>query len=104
MTFDELLELLKSTGVLFAAAGWETEPDEDFGILRYNAFDPLFADDKVVDMMKEASIILCSAGSGEESAAKIAAALNATDLTWWLQSVDYNEDTRKNEWVWAAVL
>ena len=104
MTFDELLALLKSTGVLFAAAGWETEPAEDHGVLRYNAFDPLFADDKVVAMTKEAVIILTSAGSGEESAAKITAALNSTDITYWLESVDYNEDTRQNEWVWAAML
>lgn len=105
MTFDELLAMLKETGVPFAAAAWAEAPPGDHAVLRYRAFDPIFADNQVAAITQEATVLLYSSGSGEESARLIQQKLGEEpELTWWLESVDYDEDLRKSVWVWAMLL
>lgn len=106
MTFDELLALMRSTGLPFAAAGWATAPEGDYGTIAYRAFDPQFADDRVVYIEREATVVLQAAGDGEQSAALIQTALHTVDgtVTWWLESVDYSEETGHNVWIWGLLL
>lgn len=107
MSFDELLELMRSTGLAFAAAGWATPPETgDYGTVRYRAFDPQFADDKVVYIERTAEVRLESRDSGEDSAKLIEAKLHTVDddVTWWLESADYDEDTGLSVWEWAMLL
>lgn len=104
MTFDELLALMKSTGIPFAAAGWAKQPKGDYGTVSYRAFEPLFADDTLVSIQSEAMVVLQSRGNGEASAEKIQEKLRASGLTWWLESVDYNNETGLTVWQWAMML
>lgn len=106
MSFDELLALMRSTGLPFAAAGWSKPPETDYGTVAYRAFDPQFADNKVVYIEREATVVLQSSDSGEESAKVIETALHSMDdhITWWLESVDYSEETGKNVWIWGLLL
>lgn len=107
MTFEELLELMRSTGIPFAAAGWAQAPETgDYGTVAYRAFDPQFADDKVVYLERTAIVRMESRDSGEASAKLIQAALHSRDddLTWWMESVDYDEDSGLSVWEWAMLL
>lgn len=106
MTFEEMLELMRSTGIPFAAAGWSKEPESDYGTVKYRAFDPQFANDKVVYIEQEATVTLQSRDSGESSAKLIEEKLHTVDetVTWWLESVDYDDDTGKSVWIWAMLL
>lgn len=106
MSFDELLELMRKTGLPFAAAGWSKQPEGDYGTLSYRAFDPQFADDKVVYIEREATVVLQSCDSGEESAKLIETALRTVErsVTWWLESVDYSEETGRCVWIWGLLL
>lgn len=107
MSFDELLELMRSTGIAFIAAGWATPPETgDYGTVRYRVFDPQFADDKVVYIERTAEVRLESRDSGEASAKLIEAKLHTVDetVTWWLESVDYDEETGLSVWEWAMLL
>lgn len=104
MTFDELLGELKTCGVPVAAPAWAETPKGDYATLSYRAFDPLFADDAMVNITQEATVRLYSPGSGEESAKLIQQKLGSLDLTWWLETVDYDEDQRKSIWIWAMLL
>ena len=107
MSFEELLELMRSTGIPFAAAGWAEVPEKgDYGTVAYRAFDPQFADDKVVYLERTAIVRLESRDSGEASAKLIQDALHSRDncLTWWLELVEYDEDTGLSVWEWAMLL
>lgn len=107
MSFDELLELMRSTGIAFAAAGWAEPPETgDYGTVRYRAFEPQFADDKVVYIERTAEVRLESRDSGEASAKMIEAKLHTVDdtVTWWLESADYDEETGLSIWEWAMLL
>jgi hypothetical protein len=104
MTFDELLALMKSTDIPFAAAGWAKPPKGDFGTVSYRAFEPLFADDRLVSIQSEAVIVLQSRDNGEDSAAKIQQKLRIAPITWWLEAVEYDEATGMTVWQWAAML
>lgn len=106
MTFDELLALMRSTGLPFAAAGWAEAPQSDYGTVAYRAFDPQFADNKVVYIEREATIVLQSRRGGEASAKLIEDKLHNMDdhITWWLESVDYDETTGLNVWSWGLLL
>lgn len=106
MSLEELLELLRSTGIPFAEAGWDEAPDCDYGTVRYRAFDPQFADDKVVYIEQEATVILQSRGKGENSKKLIQEKLRTVEdtVTWWLESVDYSTNTGHNVWIWGILL
>lgn len=106
MTFEELLALMRSTGIPFAAAGWAEAPENDYGTVAYRAFDPQFADDKVVYIEREATVVLRSRTSGEASAKLIETKLHSVDerITWWLESVDYSPETGHNVWIWGMLL
>lgn len=107
MSFNELLELMRSTGLPFVAAAWSEPPETgDYGTVRYRAFDPQFADDKVVYIERTASVVLESRDSGEASAKLIERKLHTVDdtVTWWLESVDYDEETGLSVWEWAMLL
>lgn len=104
MTFDELLRAMKATGIPFAAAGWAKAPKGDYGTVSYRAFEPLFADDTLVSIQSEAMVVLHSPGNGEASAERIQQKLRETGITWWLESVDYNNDTGFTVWQWAMML
>ena len=107
MSFEELLELMRSTGIPFAAAGWAKAPEKgDYGTVAYRAFDPKFADDKVVYLERTAIVRLESRDSGENSAKVIQDALHSrdNDLTWWLEVAEYDEDTGLSVWEWAMLL
>ena len=104
MTFDELLALLKSTDIPFAAGGWAKQPKGDFGTVSYRAFEPLFADDRLVSIQNEAVIVLQSRDNGEDSAAKIQQKLRSASITWWLEAVEYDENTQLTVWQWALML
>lgn len=107
MTFEELLQLMRSTGIPFAAAGWAKRPKTgDYGTVAYRAFDPQFADDKVAYIEREATIVLQSRTDGEANAKLIEEKLHTMDdhITWWLESVDYDETTGLNVWIWGLLL
>lgn len=106
MSFEELLALMRETGIPFAAAGWSKTPESDYGTVSYRAFDPQFADDKVVYIEREATVVLQSRDSGEASAKLIEAKLHSVDdeVTWWLESADYDESTKKTVWIWGLLL
>lgn len=106
MTFEELLALMRSTGLPFAAAGWAQPPESDYGTVAYRAFDPQFADGKVVYIEREATVVLQSRDSGEASARLIEAKMHTVDetVTWWLESVDYSKETGHNVWIWGLLL
>lgn len=106
MSLNELVDLLRSTGIPFQPAGWAKPPKTDYGTVAYRAFDPQFADDKVVYIEREATVVLQSNDSGEASAKLIETALRSVEdnVTWWLESVDYSEDTHKNVWIWGLLL
>lgn len=107
MSFEELLELMRSTGIPFVAAGWAKVPEKgDYGTVAYRAFDPQFADDKVVYLERTAIVRLESRDSGEASAKLIQDALHSRDneLTWWLEVAEYDEETGLSVWEWAMLL
>lgn len=107
MSLEELMELMRSTGIPFVVAGWAQKPETgDYGTVAYRAFDPRFADDKVVYLERTAIVRMESRDSGEASAQLIQAALHSrdNDLTWWLETADYDEDTGLSVWEWAMLL
>lgn len=104
MTFEQLLEELKKSDVPIEAPAWASPPKGDYATLSYRAFDPLFANDVMVAITQEATVVLYSSGSGKESAQRIQQRLSEIGITWWLEAVDYDEEKRKSVWMWAMVL
>lgn len=106
-----MLELIKqaldSTGLPFAHYGWAKNARElahDYGVWAEDSEDALFADNKHAERMIEGTIDYFTRDPSGAPMATIEAALNTVPIAWYLNSIQFEDDTGyiHYEWVWQC--
>ena len=104
---DKLKAALEATGIPFAHFAWDRSkrPTGDFGVWAEDSARHLYANGKVQDQTTQGTIDLFTRsddGAGKEA---IQTALKSLDVAWYLNSVQYEEDTRyiHYEWVFEVI-
>lgn len=126
---DELVQALAETGLAFAHFGWSRAPEGDYGVYAEDGANDLIAGDKHVERCVEGtvdyftravdrSVVYAYAGTAyntksglyswaESLPAKnaIEKALNAARCAWYLNSIQFEQDTGfvHLEWVFQTV-
>lgn len=103
--YDGLIAHLKETGIAFAETAWSKAPKTDYGIYALDgAADTMWADGKMLHQAMEGTVDLFTHGPGMENAKQIQTALEAAGVSWQLNSVQFEEDTKLTHWEWVFQL
>lgn len=104
--YDELVNALKLTGIPFAEYAWDTRPDGAFGVIAIDGeADSLQADDHMVNQAPQGTVDLFTPDSDRDQMALIQETLNSFDgCAWYLNSVQYEDETRLLHWEWVFSL
>lgn len=103
--YDRLIEHLKKTGIPFVEAAWSKAPKTDYGVYALDgAADTVWGDNRMIHQAMEGTVDLFTHGPGMEQAKDIQTALEAAGVSWLLNSVQFEEDTRLTHWEWVFQL
>lgn len=104
--YDELVAALQLTGIPFAEYAWDTRPDGAFGVIAIDGeADSLQADDHMVNQAPQGTVDLYTPDSDRDRMALIQETLNGFDgCAWYLNSVQYEDETRLLHWEWVFSL
>ena len=99
---EAILTALRSTSIPFEAYAWETAPSGPYGTAQLSgAAESAWADNKFAAHAVEGTVDLYVRGVGESERMSVQTALNSVvGLVWRLQSVQYEDDTRRVHFEW----
>ena len=100
--YDTILEALRGTGIPFADVAWGNAPSGDYGTFGLSgAYDALWGSDHMISQTMEAMVHLFTRSNGQEMIRTIQAVLNGLEISWYLNSIQYEDDTgyMHLEWV-----
>lgn len=105
---DTIAAALAATGIPFKEAAWENRPTGDYGVYTLDgSADSVWADGHMRSMALEGTVDLFTRTGGQEKLMTVCTALNGVDgLSWYLSSIQYEQDTRlmHAEWVISYVV
>lgn len=98
---DEILTELKKLGN-FAAWGWSHAPLGEYGVVSVDGQNALRAGDRLAEKVPEGTVDLFTRKPVSALPGGIEAALDGLGASWYLNSVQYEQDTGllHYEWVW----
>lgn len=104
--YETLVSLLMASGIPFQEYAWDQRPDSDYGVIALEgAGDTLAGNQHIQNQAIEGSIDLYTHSNDREKAATIQAILNSLDgCAWYLNSIQYEGDTRLIHWEWVFQL
>lgn len=107
--FDELLEALRATGIEFAENAWvnadQIGGDNDYGCVSLDGQGAsVWADGHMVNQSMEGTVDLFCHTSGREHARTIQNIFNTLHISFRLNAVDFESDTRLTHWQWVFQL
>lgn len=98
---ERLEQALKNTGIPFAHFAWDKAPDGDYGVWAADSAKHLFADGKMIEQSTQGTIDLFTRSDKGEGKDEIQNALNVVGVAWYLNSVQYESDTRYIHYEWV---
>lgn len=106
MLYEQLLTSLAATGLPVAEYAWDTRPDTSYLVVAIDQeAASLEADGKKTNQAPQGTVDLYSITSDREQMQSVQAALDALDgCAWYLNSVQYEDDTRLIHWEWVFSL
>lgn len=104
--YDELVTALQALEIPLAEYAWDTRPDADYMVIAIDSeTDSLEADGQKVNQAPQGTIDLFSSTNDREKMMAIQTVLDAFDgCAWYLNSVQYEDDTRLLHWEWVFSL
>lgn len=99
---DELIRALEATEYPFAHFAWARAPDETYGTYSEDGLNRLAGDDKSAEKARIVYVALFTkddSGAPEET---IEAALDSISCAWYLNTAQYEEDTRLIHYEWVV--
>lgn len=99
---QRLSNALDTTGYKFAHFLWSHAPSGDWGVYSEDGAETFFADGRNASSRLTGSVDYYTRSDAEEVKTKIETALKTSGLAWWLESIQYENDTRfiHYEWRW----
>ena len=103
--YERLIEKLKETGIPFADGGWSTAPAGDYGTAELDGSGAtVWADDAMQEQAMSGAVHLYTRGAGRVQMQKVQEALNSGEVSWRLNSVQYEESTNLTHYEWVFEL
>lgn len=104
---DNLKRALDGTGLPFAHHAWATDSmrQHDHGVYAEDADNSLFANGKHAERVIQGSIDYFTRDDSGAAKTTIEAALDSINIAWYLQSIQYEDDTGfiHYEWIFEDV-
>lgn len=102
--FEELLQILNSTGIPFCAYRWDHRPAAPYGTAQIEGgADTVPGDGQIIQQGIRCSVDLYAPDSSTTYPAQVQTALNGV-YAWRLNSVQYEETTRLVHYEWLVEL
>lgn len=98
---DRLKAALESTGIPFSHYGWDKAPNGDYGVWAEDSAHHLYSDNHVESQTTQGTIDLFTLTDDKEKANLIQTVLNGLEISWYLNSVQYESDTRYLHYEWV---
>ena len=98
---DELREALKATGIPFAHYAWATRPDGDYGVWGEDSSKSLWADGRMSERIAQGTVDLFADDDEGFSKELVERALDSIGCSWYLNSIQYEDDTRLLHYEWV---
>lgn len=104
--YAELIEALRQTGLPIAEFAWDVRPDTDYLVIDIDSeANSLEADGQKVNQAPQGTVDLYTKSNDRAVMLSVQNVLNAFDgCAWYLNSVQYEEDTRLLHWEWVFSL
>lgn len=104
--YADLIEALRQTGIPIAEFAWDVRPDTDYLVIDIDSeANSLEADGQKVNQAPQGTVDLFSKSNDRAVMMSVQNVLNAFDgCAWYLNSVQYEEDTRLLHWEWVFSL
>lgn len=103
--FEELKQALTKTGIPFAHHAWDVAPTGDYIVWAEDSARSAWAENKMDVQIMQGTIDLFTRSDSETPKETVQAELNKTNVSWYLNSIQYESDTRyiHYEWVFEVV-
>lgn len=98
---DELKQALENTGLEFAHYAWSAAPAGDYGVYAEDSGNDLEADNVHIETGTDGYIHYFTRDDTGTPRATIEAALNSLLIPWYLNSVQYENDTGYIHYEWG---
>ena len=104
--YDALLTALKALGLPIAEYAWDSRPDSDYLVIGIDSeAASLEADGQKVNQAPQGTVDLFTLTNDRAVMQSVQSALDALDgCAWYLNSVQYEDDTRLLHWEWVFAL
>lgn len=98
---DEILTELKKLGA-FTAFAWSHAPADNYGVIAIDGQNALRAGNRLAEKIPEGTIDWYTRDPASAMPGEVEALLDRLGVSWYLNSVQYEEDTGllHYEWVW----
>lgn len=101
--YDAILAALKATGIPFAEVAWANAPKGDYGtFLLDSAYDSLWGDNHMISQTLEGTVHLFTRTPGPTPVQTIQAALDDLEISYRLNSWQFEEETKLLHWEWVV--
>ena len=104
--YDALIARLTATGIPFKEAAWDVAPAPPYGVYALDGGGAdLWGSDRMQDTTLTGTVDLYVKGRGRDKKQLVDAALHAAGVSWYLNSIQYEKDTRLThfEWVFEVI-
>lgn len=101
MTLDDIKTALNATGYAFAHYAWSRAPAGDYGVYSEDGENVLFADDGHKETALQGTVDYFTRDDTQTPRETIEAALDALNVPWYLNGVQYEEDTGYIHYEWV---
>ena len=98
---DELATALTNTGLPFAHFGWSKAPAGDYGVYAEDGANDLIAGNKHVEKVLQGTVDYFTRDDSGTPKATIEAALDSVPVAWYLNSVQFENDTGYIHYEWV---
>ena len=98
---DELKAALDATGLQFAHFGWSKAPAGDYGVYAEDGANDLYADDIHAEKAVQGTIDYFTRDDSGAPQTTIENALNNGQIAWYLNSLQFEEDTGFIHYEWV---
>lgn len=98
---EELKQALNDTGIPFAHHGWSHAPEGDYGVWAEDSAQSFWANGKMQNQTLQGTIDLYTRNDTETPKDTIQAVLSNLNLSWYLNSIQYESDTHYIHYEWV---
>ena len=98
---DELINALDATGYQFAHFGWSKAPTGDYGVYAEDGANDLIAGNKHVEKVLQGTVDYFTRDDSGTPKATIEAALDSVPVAWYLNSIQFENDTGYIHYEWV---